>query len=562
MEKNEITLILTGLLPGAVLVSVVLTAVTSWIFLQLYRRRVLQLMVQLQDTAPEPSERKAKTDNQSNGEVPSLLIEEEQLDMPPAMDSSQEERGRASTSLRTSGIIYALGGLIFALVFAAVWMISKGGGFFFGRFLFLVACYLFPAVLAVNMATATNKREVLSIVGAYGVVMLTVIWFTLSRNPDLPLIQPLQFWLIANTPGTVLLFIFHHSRIRSVSPMMLGFMTAGMAGAFLLVEMVSLNQNSLQFLVKIGGIVGITGRPLLLLIELTGFIALGFFGWRFLLWLGKRYRAKRLSDQSITIDALFLFFAIVNSFILVFDGWQWILTGPLAFAAYKTTTIAGFRMMARSSEGSAGAPMLLLLRVFALGRRSERFFDAFSKKWRYHGSIILISGPDLMTKTVEPHEILDFVSGRLAQQFVKNTDDLERQIAALDRRPDPDGRFRVNEFFCHADTWQMTMRRLANECKAILMDLRGFTQENQGCLYELEQLLLYVDLGRVVFLVDSTTDRVFLEETLHLLWLRVDRTSPNRASSSPTVRLFPVMGQQRQAMNRLQTMLLEAQTAA
>jgi hypothetical protein len=72
----------------------------------------------------------------------------------------------------------------------------------------------------------------------------------------------------------------------------------------------------------------------------------------------------------------------------------------------------------------------------------------------------MIAGPDPVTSTVEPHEFLEFASGELAGRFVTGRPDLERRIAAIDRARDPDGRYRVNEFFCHADTWQMTMHRL------------------------------------------------------------------------------------------------------
>ena len=57
-------------------------------------------------------------------------------------------------------------------------------------------------------------------------------------------------------------------------------------------------------------------------------------------------------------------------------------------------------------------PTLLLLRVFALGHRSERLFDALSKRWLRAGSISMIAGPDLVTSTVEPHEFLDFINVR------------------------------------------------------------------------------------------------------------------------------------------------------
>lgn len=558
MDKT--TVLLTGMLPLVLNISAVLTAATSWLILWLYRRRVLLGMSRLQGWQEETTAASGSSGAAIGG--PELLVHELSLEDQSLAASSLPTMGRSSQAMRAVALIYALAGLAFAVVFTGVWMVTAGGGFSIGRFVFLTACHLFPVVLAVSLAVATTNQERLYISGTYSFILVAVIWYVVVQNSNLTISEVLLAWFYSNVEGSILLFFFLHPRFRSIGPLVLVFMISGVASSFLSTEMLSRSEPILRLIDSAGSALGLKGTTLLVVLHVLSFPPLGLLGWLLLLQIGKRYRAKRLSDQSLTIDSLWLLFALVNSIELVFEGWQWIFTGLLAFAAYKTTTIAGFRLMARSSKGSAGAPMLLLLRVFALGRRSERFFDAFSKKWRYHGSILLISGPDLMTKTVEPHEILDFVSGRLAQQFVKNTDDLERQIAALDRRPDPDGRFRVNEFFCHADTWQMTMRRLANVCKAILMDLRGFTQENQGCLYELEQLLLYVDLGRVVFLVDSTTDRVFLEETLHRLWLRVDRTSPNRASSSPTVRLFPVMDQQRQAMNRLQTMLLEAQTAA
>lgn len=156
-------------------------------------------------------------------------------------------------------------------------------------------------------------------------------------------------------------------------------------------------------------------------------------------------------------------------------------------------SFAGFALLRRRAANGTTAPMLLLLRVFALGSRSERFFDAFSKWWRRSGSISLIAGPDLITTVVEPHEFLDFVSGRLSRQFVQSEADLEQRLADLDRQPDPDGLYRVNEFFCHADTWQVTMRRLAKESDAVLMDLRSFSSKNRGSLYELGQ----VDLSQL-----------------------------------------------------------------
>ena len=45
-------------------------------------------------------------------------------------------------------------------------------------------------------------------------------------------------------------------------------------------------------------------------------------------------------------------------------------------------------------------------------------------------------------------------------------EDLEARLRAVERGPDPDGRYRVNEFFCYADTWQQTMTKLAAHADA------------------------------------------------------------------------------------------------
>jgi hypothetical protein len=112
----------------------------------------------------------------------------------------------------------------------------------------------------------------------------------------------------------------------------------------------------------------------------------------------------------------------------------------------------------------------------------------------------------------------------------------------MDRKPDPDGRFRVTEFFCRADTWQPTMQRLVAESDAVLMDLRSFSQSNQGCVYELGRLLDAIDLSRVVFVIDRTTDRAFLESELGRLWSTLAVDSPNRSAAAPTARIFEVSG--------------------
>jgi hypothetical protein len=94
-------------------------------------------------------------------------------------------------------------------------------------------------------------------------------------------------------------------------------------------------------------------------------------------------------------------------------------------------------------------------------------------------------------------------------------------------RPDADGRFRVNEFLCGNDSWQAAVQKLMVDSELVVMDLRGFSPRNQGCLFELQSLLDIVPVTGIVLLVDVTTDVPFLHQTLSADWERLDPSSPN-----------------------------------
>ena len=101
----------------------------------------------------------------------------------------------------------------------------------------------------------------------------------------------------------------------------------------------------------------------------------------------------------------------------------------------------------------------------------------------------------------------------------------------LDTRPDFDGRFRVNDFYCHEDTWRMTLEQLVGESDVVLMDLRGFSRQNAGCVFEVHELVNSAPLGRVVVTIDDTTDFPFLKKTLNEAWAGMRSDSPNRTGS-------------------------------
>ena len=100
------------------------------------------------------------------------------------------------------------------------------------------------------------------------------------------------------------------------------------------------------------------------------------------------------------------------------------------------------------------------------------------------------------------------------------------------------------------------MSVLAASADVILMDLRSFSPSNRGCLYELEQLLNSVTLERIVFLIDDSTDRKFLESALQEAWQIVRSDSPNRRLRSPEARLIHTRRQKGVDINALLKLLL------
>ena len=58
------------------------------------------------------------------------------------------------------------------------------------------------------------------------------------------------------------------------------------------------------------------------------------------------------------------------------------------------------------------------------------------------------------------------------------------------------------------------LSRLVHDSDVVMMDLRGFSRDNAGCIFELHELARLVPLERVVFVIDRRTDEALLAETL------------------------------------------------
>jgi len=333
----------------------------------------------------------------------------------------------------------------------------------------------------------------------------------------------IRLWLGANGVPTLLMAICLTRRVRAVAPLVLALVTTIISGTwFAFVALFS--RGGVNAAVPVAVALDLHIYWLIAATVVGSLLGFGALGWALARWISSAYQRRKLSDQSLLLDALWLLFATWYAMWLVLGGLMWAATAAAALIAFKLVLAAGRRFQTRTATVTRD---LTFLRVFALGRKSDVLLDSVARHWRHIGSLQMITGPDVALSTVQPHQFLDFLSRKLARHFVRDQASLARSLAERDRARDPDGRFRINNFFCHADSWQAALPRLVENGEAVLMDLRSFSATNAGCIHELEHLVHNVPFGRCLLVVDDTTDEAFLMRTLTATWEALSPTSPN-----------------------------------
>jgi hypothetical protein len=528
---DPVTLTLTGEIPFILIASGCVGLLSSFVLLQLYRRAVRRGMARTSGNLATSQATGAARMGPPAPPTPLAIAYAGTGGRDPAVVDSSGLYSRARTAPWRSGAVYGSAGAVFAatLTFAFLW--SSGTELTPLRFLVLFWVFVWPVVFTLSLVAATTRREKVLVATGYTTGCGALALAVLITSPDSSPSQLIVLWIAYDLPPSLLFSAFLLRRVRAVGPLVVTFLVFSFGGTSFLLDALGRNPGALRSVVDFFVSLGLGGIGIYTALIVTGLIFFGVVGWFLLQWLRRGYQAKWVNDQSLVLDALWLFFGVSYSVEFAFEGPAWASAGLVAFVLYLATVRLGFRlsMPHEVPEGKS----LLVLRVFSLGKRSETLFRNVSRHWRYIGTVQLIAGPDLAAATIEPHEFLDFASGRLKRQFINDTDDLSRRLGKLDTAPDFDGRFRVNDFFCHDDTWQPTLAALVHHSNAVFMDLREFTSTRQGVVYEIQQLLQYVPLARIVVLVDLTTDRVSLDRAVTAAWRELPTCSPNWAAPDP-----------------------------
>ena len=206
-------------------------------------------------------------------------------------------------------------------------------------------------------------------------------------------------------------------------------------------------------------------------------LPVGWLAWRLLNVLAAAFANKRFSDIQLVVDCWWAVVAAEVTATSLSDthGFMGIAGGVAAFLAYRLAVAA----VLRGDRPPQRAPRLLLLRVFGYQARTESLFDRVAQTWRLQGPVQLIAGVDLAMRTADPGDVLALLDGRLAEAYVRTPQEVGERLARLDLRPDPDGRFRINEVYCHDNTWRTTLEALLDGTDRVLMDLRSFSAQQR-----------------------------------------------------------------------------------
>lgn len=462
---------LPGFLLSALLLSVLFAAAGAWGVAALYRRRMLALM--RGGPAPDAS-------NPPRDYIATLQAKH----AAPPLDLAANRRAGVRLLLALAALSLLVG--LTQSAFALHFVYESDRDFSAKQWLVMGLIYAWPMLLAWGLLRRWSwPRMLTGVVGYFAAITPVVL---LASNAAQTLQDVLSLYgILALVPLAIVLLIGSSGRIRAIAPYLLP--------VFLVLLLAS--QLGLEFLAgKVAGdIQAWPGWLQSLTASIGARATMALFAvapWLFAAWpvyalgrsLAQAYRAKRYSDLAY-LFALYWLLVLVLSALTGLAGvgaaafwqllaWLWI---PL-----------GFPLLRRWLAPASAPATLLVLRVFQRDAQVEALFDRVVERWRLTGNTVLIAGTDLLSRTLDPDDLFTFLNGRLADRFIASAEEIPRKVAEMDLRPDPDGRYRVNEFHCFDSTWQPALRALVEASDVVLMDLRGCKPENRGCRFELRVL--------------------------------------------------------------------------
>ncbi len=428
-------------------------------------------------------------------------------EVPAAVSAHPDEATRTPTGSRAAALlaqrkrvhvaITVGAGLFVGIAYTALFYLWNDVPVLPFRTLFLVLMFSWPAVPGVWVSTDGDRRWTITAVAVY---FATTIVVSLAGRSGVG--NALLGWVFFNGLPTAVVAAFFSRAFRAVGVLVLGVMLLAVTGSQALLGTLE-SDAATRLAVDLGALAGIEDAvAIFLLVPLIGFVVTAAAGWWVLMRLGRWYARHGFSDHMLLLGSMCFVFCL--DYVSAATGGE---LGALAIGLGLFGVLAVGTLWVYHSfvHRSGTVTRLLLLRVFDKGTGTAGLLDAVAARWRHIGPVRLIGAPDLAAAGIEPDEFLAFTSGHLRRLFIDNGATLEERLSGLEPVPDPDGRYRVEEFFCFDSTWQATVQSLLGESDLVLMDLRGFGPQRLGVTHELELLGQEHAFARTLLVVDEHT---------------------------------------------------------
>ena len=471
------------------IVAVLLSCIAAWVIAYRYRKAMQRLM-------------RAPTHFTSRDALPSEVLGT----LPPPADVTFADNRRGG--FRLTLLLISLSCLISATG-ASIWLLLSFPGEPFApkRVAVIALMHLWPMIPAVGLIWRWSRWRVIGALALWCLLCFPImLWRSIEPRP----LQLLAGLAVEIGPSMVLVALLcMGNATRAIAPLLLlpfvGLVWASIIGTDILALMVEERSVLLNWMLP-----WLSAGMAMLLFALLPWLVAWWPLRRLGRALGRAYAKKQLSELIVLFTAVWSI-ALFDKAITVANS-----AGVAAIAMILPLLWIPLVMMlyARLQASRGRPPTLLVLRVFQRDQQVQELFDHVIERWRLSGNTVMIAGTDLAVRTLDADDIFNFLDGRLAERFIQSPADVVPRMAAFDMMPDVDGRYRVNECYCHDTTWQEALRALVRRSDLVLMDLRGFQAHNAGCRYELGTLAQASRTLRVIVLTDNQTDRVAVAEDI------------------------------------------------
>ena len=229
---------------------------------------------------------------------------------------------------------------------------------------------------------------------------------------------------------------------------------------------------------------------------------------------------------------------------------------------------------------------LVVLRVFGLDKNAQFLFDGVLGFWKHFGHFFTVVDPAYWRHSHRvfslgtlafvalavlsiatgfwlygmlpgnPHEDLAplaasvfalpllagyawFSERQVDRTFIRSKAHLVELLARFEKRPrNLDMTYKSLETRCYDNTWKVAVAEFARQSDVVVMDLRGYSPQREGCKFEVNFLLDTVPAERIVFVLDEQSDRETATRLILDAWQELRADSPNLAKDRPELRLY------------------------